>query len=453
MNTGSEVHVCAFPASPADRSFASRRPDTPWGARFSAGFFCCYLGLVWLPWCVGLIGRVSFGWWFEVGQWSITHVLRLPEHFIGSPTAANVLTHYVSTAVFVVVSTTLSTVWLAVDRGGTTQAFAFRWAFLVARFTLAAFMLGYGWVKVLPAQFGLMASGAGTDYLVQRVGQLPPRDLLWAFMEASRQYQVFVGLVELVAGMLLLTRRTTMWGAFVSVAAMANVLLLNIGYDVTVKFLSGQILLLAASVAAPYCKGLGIMLVRHAEARSLHTLGGGRLPRTNRLTRVAGVLVACSLIFWTYRSAERIAVNFASAPAQTPLHGIWDVEEVTRDGVAVPLLITDGSLWRRLVLPWAGTQGGAMLVWMSDAVTRCRSQIDTHAQTLTIEPTLESTVMGSVRPMPQRPLRLLFKYELEGDDRLSLRSIAQEEPIVFIRLRRFDHSRYQLLAHKYAWRW
>jgi hypothetical protein len=45
-------------------------------------------------------------------------------------------------------------------------------------------------------------------------------------------------------------------------------------------------------------------------------------------------------------------------PAQTPLHGIWDVQEVTRDGVAVPLLITDRNLWRRLVLPWAGPDGG-----------------------------------------------------------------------------------------------
>jgi hypothetical protein len=195
------------------------RPNTSSLARFGGHFSCFYLLLVWLPWCLGFFG-VSFGWWFDVGQWSITHILRLPEHFVDSPTAGNVLTHYVSTAVFVLVSTALATIWLAVDRRGITYPIAFVCAFVLARFLLAGYMMGYGWIKVLPAQFGRMASGAGTDYLMQQVGQLPPTDLLWAFMEASRPYQVFAGLIELVGGLLLLTRRTTMLGAFVSAAAM-----------------------------------------------------------------------------------------------------------------------------------------------------------------------------------------------------------------------------------------
>jgi hypothetical protein len=440
-------------ATPLDSSTALRRPDMSWPARFGTGLLWGYLLLVWWPWCLALLGGVPFGWWFDIGEWGITHVLRLPEHFVDSPTAANVLTPYASTAVFVLVSTTLSAIWLALDRRGTRHAVAFVWAFVLARFTLAAFMMGYGWVKVLPAQFGLMTGGAGTDYLTQQVGQLPPRDLLWAFMEASRPYQIFTGLVELAGGVLLLTRRTTMWGAFTSVAAMVNVLALDVAYDLVVKFLAGQILLLAAVVAAPYVKGLGAVLARHADARSPHALMASRSYRWNRATRVAGILIACSLVWWTYRTAEGVVAEFATAPAQTPLHGIWDVQEVTRDGVAVPLLITDRNLWRRLVLPWAGPDGGAMLVWMSDAVTRCRSRIDTQATTLTIEPMLESTVMGSVRPMPQPPARMFFKYTLEHGDGLLLTSTDPQAPRVLIRLRRFDHSTYRLLTQKYGWRW
>jgi hypothetical protein len=438
----------------ADRSAVTEegRSETSWLARFCGPFFCFYLLLVWLPWCLIFFG-VSFGWWFDVGQWSITHILRLPEHFVGSRLSVNYLTNYVSTAVFVLVSTALATMWLAVDRRGITYPIAYVCAFVLARFVLAGYMMGYGWIKVLPAQFGLMASGAGTDYLMSQVGQLPPSDLLWAFMEASRPYQVFAGLIELSGGLLLLTRRTTMLGAFISAAAMTNVLLMNIGYDVAVKFVAGQILLLAAFVAAPYVKGLGAVLARHAAERSPHVLTVGGSARWNRATRVAGVLVACSLVWWTYRAAEGTAADFASAPARAPLHGIWDVEEVTRDGVAVPLLITDRGLWRRLVLPWEGTDGGAMLVWMSDAVTRCRSRIDTRAKTLTIEPMPESTVMGSVRPMPQAPSRMFFKYTREPSDQLVLTGTDHDGRTVLIRLRRLDHSTYQLLAHRYGWQW
>jgi hypothetical protein len=134
--------------------------------------------------------------------------------------------------------------------------------------------------------------------------------------------------------------------------------MLDIGYDVVVKFLAAQILLLAAFVAAPYLKGLGAALARHAAERSPHAVAAGALHRWNQVARLTSVLAACLLVWWTYRTAESVSVNFARSPAQTPLHGIWDVEQVTRAGVDLPLLVTDRTLWRRLVLPWGGpTQG------------------------------------------------------------------------------------------------
>jgi hypothetical protein len=45
--------------------------DTSLLSRFGTGFFCCYIVLVWWPWCLGLVGGVPFGWWFAVGNWSI----------------------------------------------------------------------------------------------------------------------------------------------------------------------------------------------------------------------------------------------------------------------------------------------------------------------------------------------------------------------------------------------
>ena len=84
---------------------------------------------------------------------------------------------------------------------------------------------------------------------------------------------------------------------------------------------------------------------------------------------------------------------------------------------------------------------------------RCRSRIDTQAKTLTVEPTPESTVLGSVRPLPQAPSRMFFKYTREPSDHLLLKSTDQDGRTVLIRLRRLDHSTYPLLAHKYGWRW
>lgn len=439
--------------SAATGNASDATPLTPL-ARFGIGLFCGCTLLIWLPWCLGVSGGVSLAWWFDVGHWTITRVLRLPEHFSSSPSSTDNLTQYVSLAVFLVTSSLLAAIWLVLDRPGLTHRLAFSWAFLATRLMLASFMMGYGWVKVLPAQFGLMANGAGTDYLIQQVGQLGPRDMLWAFMEASRSYQVAAGLVELCGGLLLLTRTTTMWGAFISAAAMSNVVMLDIGYDVGVKFLAGLILSLALSVSVPYIKGLGSLLVGHAAARTPQTPVFGR-HRIQAAIQIAGVLTACVLVWWTFRSAANVMQEFAQSPAQTPLHGIWDVEQVSRAGESVPMLITDQGMWRRLVLPWQGTDGGAILVWMSDAVTYCSSKIDTKAQTLTIEPDSDpaATRVGSARPTAKIPARLFFHYAVEAGDALVLTSADRDGPSVSIRLRRFDHSQYRTIAHKRGWRW
>ena len=115
------------------------------------------------------------------------------------------------------------------------------------RFLLGATMLWYGWAKLLPVQFAMTL-----DYMALEVAQHNPRDLLWAFMIGSRDYQIFTGFVEVAGGLLLLTRRTAMLGAIISMAAMANVLALDISYDERYKFLAGQIFLMSLFVLAPF---------------------------------------------------------------------------------------------------------------------------------------------------------------------------------------------------------
>ena len=126
------------------------------------------------------------------------------------------------------------------------------------RFVLAALLLWYGWGKILPGQFGL---GVDAIYLPRPVAGLTPMNLLWAFMGASRPYAIFAGLVEFAGGLLLLTRRTAMAGALLSTAALANVLMLDLAYDVNVKATAGVMLTMALFLLAPHATRLGQMFL------------------------------------------------------------------------------------------------------------------------------------------------------------------------------------------------
>jgi hypothetical protein len=212
---------------------------------------------VWVPWNIGNLLQVDWPLtaFQRLGRWTIINVLGLPEHFVPSIWASNNLTNYAAAAAAAMLAAIGSIAWVLLDRRPRTYSRLFAWLHTVVRYLLAAEMLFYGWDKVLPGQFGRMTYGAGTDYLVHQVGQLSPRDLMWAFMEASRTYQVFAGALEMTSGALLLARASVPVGAALAIASLVNVLMLDIGYDVAVKFFAGQLLLMAVLVVAPYLSG------------------------------------------------------------------------------------------------------------------------------------------------------------------------------------------------------
>ena len=118
---------------------------------------------------------------------------------------------------------------------------------VLLRYFLAWVMLSYGFSKVFPTQFSVM----GPDRLLQPYGDSSPMGLLWTFMGASPGYQMFAGAAEVLGGLLLLFRRTTLLGALVVAAVMTNVFAMNVFFDVPVKLYSFHYLLFAAFLVIP----------------------------------------------------------------------------------------------------------------------------------------------------------------------------------------------------------
>ena len=199
----------------------------------------------------------------------------------------------------------------------------------------------YGLGKVLPSQFG--PPGFQLVFLSQQTAQLSPQGLLWAFMGASREYTIFAGLVETAGGLLLLPHRTATLGALISVAAMTHVVILNFAYDVVVKVLALQMLLIAVCVLAPDVPRLVNLLVlnRPVMPRSIRPLFANS--RHARLARIVGVLAAVWMAYSQWDIAENSATRKGRA-AQVPLYGMWDVTASTE---SIP--------WRRFVVPYEGT--------------------------------------------------------------------------------------------------
>lgn len=395
---------------------------------------------------MGLVG--SPNWWASlnigIGRWLIEHVIRLQEHS-ASRMSANNLPLVLGMLTVAVISAAIALVWSALDRRHSSHPRLFVWLHTSMRFVLAATMLSYGWAKLVPQQFPI-----SLDYLALEVGQHNPRDLLWAFMSASRGYQIFAGMAEVAGALLLMARRTMMLGGVISMASMMNVLALDISYDVPVKFLAGQVFLMTLFVLAPFA---GRLLSAFDLARAVNAAPIRRLlpsASLDRMARTLGVALSLWIVLATVHASSSALAGDHVARTASPLLGIWDVEAMTRNSEPVPLLITDTTLWRRLVVY---SNGSAIIVPMTPSASsqqwtgrprpiRYNVRLDSASQTVQLTPF----------PFYEPTDRVSFTYELPARDQLVL-SGSSEDATTVIRLRRLDLSAYPLVHWERHWNW
>ena len=259
--------------------------------------------------------------------------------------------NWVQLFVMVVTSLAITILWSIVDRRRLAYPRLHAFLRIYVRFALALAMFMYGIVKVIPMQF----SAPPLERLLQPVGEMSPMGLLWTFMGYSAAYTIFAGLGEMLGGLLLTTRRTALLGALITAAVMTNVAIMNFAYDVPVKIYSSILLLAASFIIAPDAKRLFELFVlnRAVEPRPLHRFV--RQPWLHNTLRVLRTLAVILFVSQTFQRTLYARRTFRPADERAALHGIWNVDELTVDGVARPPLLTDTTRWRRVI--FSGNRG------------------------------------------------------------------------------------------------
>jgi hypothetical protein len=194
---------------------------------------------------------------------------------------------------------------------------------ILVRFFLCEMLFGYGFAKVFPLQFAQPSAFR----LGQQLGDMSPMGLLWTFMGFSPIYQMFTGAVEVLAGLLLTTRRTTLLGSLVALVAMAQVFTLNMCFDVPVKLYSFNYLVMACFLLAPGLPRLidSLVLGKAVAAMSFAPLFGS--VKLDRVARVLRTLVVLLMVLGQVAgSFQRWSEMYGGPPA--PVLGRWDMVSI-----------------------------------------------------------------------------------------------------------------------------
>lgn len=260
--------------------------------------------------------------------------------------------------------------WSFLDRNRTNYQTLYYWLTVAVRFYVGLMLINYGLVKVFKLQF----PGPGLYRLTQFYGDSSPMGLAWTFLGFSKGYNLFMGIAEVLA-VLLLFRRTMTVGAIITLMAASNVMAVNYFYDVPVKILSTHLV------------AMTLFLLLH-DAQKLLTFFFTSTPvqlevmtpptYSRKWVRTVGIvfkslLIGFALFYGGYEAAQAMKIYGDDAP-KMKLYGLYNVSTFVHNRDTLPPLTTDSVRWRQLALEFE-TYGRIRM--MNDSIDRYTVKLDT----------------------------------------------------------------------------
>ena len=350
----------------------------------------------WLAW-VSTVTKTWTEWEHAATHWFGANLLGLADvKPIEQTGSGDTLYDYVHAATKAAVACLLAALWCALDRRGRSQPTAHALVRIYVRYALAATMLGYGFHKVFPLQFGALDD----ERLFSTYGNSSPMFLVWTFMAASPAYTIFGGAMEALGGALLFFRRTTTLGALVSVGVMTNVAMLNYCYDVPVKLYSTHLLAMAVFLLAKDApRLLRVLLLNRATTPAVLRR---RMPTYLLVVVLACKATVAGYLTWSaFSSSQKMWQQTRDPGQRKPLQGIWEVTEFTHE-LSPATADANARAWQRITFSqWDFAQ----VTRKDDSKQYWRTAVDAAAKQVTL------TQMGANAATP-----IVLTYEEKAED-------------------------------------
>jgi len=367
----------------------------------------------------------------QVTEWVASRVFGVTSMVVNSTGSGDRVFDWVQAFCLFVIASVATIVWSWLDRGRERYVGLYAWFRLFLRFALGTTMLSYGLVKAVPLQM----PAPSLTRLLEPYGNFSPMGVLWASIGAARGYEMFSGLCEVLAGILLLVPGLTTLGSLVCLAAAMHVFVLNMTYDVPVKLFSFHLILMALVLLGPDAKRLASVLVLNRPAESFSE------PRPFQRRRAMQLIVAAQLVFGAYvigidlYGAAKSWTRFGGGAPKSVLYGIWNVEAMSIDGHTRSPLVIDFDRWRRVIFQFPTA---AAFQRMDETFTFYSANIDPNAKVLTLSKRDDKSWSAH------------FAFQQPASDRLILDG-AMNQHAIRMELRRVDHTTFLLVSRGFHW--
>jgi len=206
---------------------------------------------------------------------------------------------------------------------------AWKWLYVVARYVVSFLIITYGFAKLNGSQFNVLDSE-----LDKPMGEVAAFWLVWHFFGYSHAYGTVIALTQVAGGVLLMFRRTTLLGACVLLPVIANILMVDIFFNIASAAWLNAFIILGAL--------LYIALQHRRELLNLFWFKQNEIfPAGNRhMALHLGKAIVCLLLILIPYGITYWAANYNNR-RPTPIDGTWEFVESSGEisGARIPSTI------------------------------------------------------------------------------------------------------------------
>jgi hypothetical protein len=360
----------------------------------------------------------------NIVTWTATRAFRVTQPLVITGSGSGDKTFdWVHAFCLLVISIAVTAAWTGCDRR-TQYIDLHKWFRLFLRFALGSTLLSYGSYKLVPLQM----PAPTLTRLVEPFGNFSPMGVLWSSVGASRAYEMFTGLAEMTAGVLLFVPGLTTLGALLALTDVIEVFVLNMTYDVPVKLFSFHLIVLSLVLLAPEASRLTnvIVLNRAAPGSSEPPLASGR--RALRTLLALQCVIGAYLVGVALHAASKQWSAYGGGAPKSALYGIWNVDEMRVDGQTPAA--AKAIRWRRVLFDGMTR---VSFQQMDDMIVNYAGSIDTVRHRVELGPTVGA-----------------LAYDRPSSDRLTLEGTMQGHQVT-MRLTLVDRGRFLLVNRGFHW--
>lgn len=230
------------------------------------------------------------------------------------------------------------------------------WTQVLIRYRIALGLIAFGFLKVYPMQMPYPP----LSNLLTDLGDYNTYKIYWQHVGVSIWYEVVLGFVEVIGGVLMFFRPTMAIGAIINAGVLFNIAHANFAYDGGVHVYSSFFVLFSILLLVPYIIRLWKVFVLKQDveafgyAPSLHT-------KTQRYLYF-GAKIAVLFSFTILYAWLRYNVHYKEGYLKVPINkglpqveGYYNVNLFSKNGQVLPLDPSDSLRWQDVVFEKWGT--------------------------------------------------------------------------------------------------